>query len=144
MGLPAGLNLSSTCVLFGTPTTPGQYVNVYLDVSNYVVRSLALPTRDAIASQAHARLTIAVLAAPIHRAVRHQCLHRCPPEPASKPASEPVSAESDSPDPVASQPASEPAASPPYAPQPSAEPASSQPAAQRLVGARLDVPRHLH
>ena len=53
MGLPAGLNLSSACVLFGTPTTPGQSVNVYLDVSNYVVRSLALPTRDAIASQAH-------------------------------------------------------------------------------------------
>ena len=38
MGLPDGLNLSSACVLFGTPTAPGQSVNVYLDVSNYVVR----------------------------------------------------------------------------------------------------------
>ena len=38
MGLPAGVVLSSGCVLSGTPTAAGTYVNVHLDVSNYVVR----------------------------------------------------------------------------------------------------------
>ena len=37
-GLPAGVNLSSACVLFGTPTAAGVYSNAYLYVSNYVVR----------------------------------------------------------------------------------------------------------
>ena len=37
-GLPSGVNLSSACVLFGTPTAAGVYSNAYLYVSNYVVR----------------------------------------------------------------------------------------------------------
>ena len=37
-GLPLGVNLSSACVLFGTPTAAGVYSNAYLYVSNYVVR----------------------------------------------------------------------------------------------------------
>ena len=116
MGLPDGVDLSSSCVLFGT-TTPGQSVNVYLDVSNYVARSLALP--NAGRSKYNHAVTIASLAAPIHRAVRHQRVRFC--------SSEPASAE-----PVSSKPASHPAVSHPGAAQPpsepTAEPASSQPA----------------
>ena len=37
-GLPPGVNLSSACVLFGTPTAAGVYYMAYLYVSNYVVR----------------------------------------------------------------------------------------------------------
>ena len=114
MGLPEGLNLSSACVLFGTPTTPGTSVNVYLDVSNYVVRVLTLPTHDALASETHA-LILASLAAPVHWAVRHRRVRFLPSEPASaepifpKPAAKPASAELVSCRP-ASQPASQPAA----------------------------------